>query len=106
MIDILRKIVKALRLRELKTLLAKIPMPRIKGVKPDKVLHIVIGLFTYLAFFIFTPMAPIGALWITFMVAIGVEVMDWLDGKGHPDPNDALATVAIPIIITAITYFV
>ncbi len=106
MIDIIRTIVKALRLRELKGLLAKIPMPRIKGVKPDKVLHVVIGLFTYMFLFIFTSISPIGVLWCTLMIAIGVEVLDWLDGKGHPDPNDALATVAIPLIITAITYLV
>jgi hypothetical protein len=105
MIDILKKIVKALRLRELKTLLAKIPMPKIKGINQDKMLHIVIGLVGYCVLFMILRNS-IGALWCTLIIAIGVEIMDWLDGKGHPDPNDALATVAIPIIITAITYLV
>lgn len=105
MIDILKKIVKALRLRELKTLLAKMPMPKIKGINKDKMLHMVIGLGAYCIIFI-TFRTSIGALWCTLIIAIGVEVIDWLDGKGHPDPNDAFATVAIPIIITAITYLV
>lgn len=62
-------------------------------IPKDKYMHFVVGTAAFTAVYIATrnPTAAIGAVAVA---AVGKELYDGVTGRGTPDVNDALATLA------------